>query len=108
MYRFIFSFLLFFYLLDGFSQSISQDSLAVQTRKEKKRAKKELPPKKGDVYFSPVPIIGVNPAFGFVYGVGAATSWFMGEPNTTKLSSALFGLAFTTKQQTIVTLKSTM
>jgi len=32
----------------------------------------------------------------------------MGDPGTTKLSSALFGLAFTTKSQTIVTLKSTM
>ncbi len=76
-------------------------------KKEAKALKKEVDPKKGDLYFSPVPVLGANPAFGFIYGVGAAASSYLGEPSTTKLSSALFGLAFTTKKQTIVTLKST-
>ena len=65
-------------------------------------------PKSGDIYFSPVPVIGANPAFGFIYGAGAATSWYMGNPKTTKLSSSLAGIAFTTKSQTILTLKSTV
>lgn len=86
--------------------------LAQQTSKEKKAeakaAKKTKPPEKGDIYFAPLPVVGANPAFGFVYGVGAAASWYMGDPKTTKLSSALFGLAFTTKSQTIITLKSTV
>ncbi len=81
---------------------------AKQTKKEAKAAKKAEPPKKGDLYLSPVPVIGANPAFGFIYGVGAAASSFLGDPSTTKLSSALFGLAFTTKKQTIITLKSTV
>ena len=59
-------------------------------------------PKSGDIYFSPVPVIGANPAFGFIYGAGAATSWYMGNPKTTKLSSSLAGIAFTTKSQTIL------
>jgi hypothetical protein len=90
--------------------SQSNYTFSQQTKQEKKaakKAKKNAPPKKGDIYFSPVPILGVNPAFGFVYGVGAAGSWYMGDPATTKLSSALAGIAFTTKSQTIITLKST-
>lgn len=73
-----------------------------------KSDKKNNVPKKGDVYFSPVPVIGANPAFGFVYGVGASCSWCLGDPASTNLSSALTGLAFTTKKQTIFTVKSTV
>lgn len=79
-----------------------------EEKKAAKVAKKNKTPEKGDIYFSPVPVIGANPAFGFIYGAGSATSWYMGDPETTKLSSALFGLALTTKSQTILTLKSTM
>ncbi|MEI6865605.1 BamA/TamA family outer membrane protein [Flavicella sp.] len=79
-----------------------------QQKKEDKAAKKSKPPEKGDIYFSPVPVIGANPAFGFIYGVGAATSSYLGDPKSTKLSSALFGLAFTTMSQTIITLKTTI
>jgi hypothetical protein len=61
---------------------------------------------KGDIYFSPVPVLGVNPAFGFIYGAGASTSWFMGNPVNTSLSSALTGIAYSTKKQLIITLKS--
>ncbi|PIB37476.1 hypothetical protein BFP72_08520 [Reichenbachiella sp. 5M10] len=77
-------------------------------KKAEKQAKKNKPPEKGDVYITPVPVIGANPAFGFIYGAGAAASAFLGEPATTKLSSALLGIAFTTKKQTITTLKSTV
>lgn len=94
-----------------FAQTTTDDGTNVKSKKELKKEakadKKAKPPAKGDIYFSPVPVIGANPAFGFIYGVGAATSWYMGDPKTTKLSSALFGLALTTKSQTIITLKST-
>ena len=53
-----------------------------------------------------MPVIGANPAFGFIYGVGAATSGYLGDPKSTSISSALLGLAFTTKSQTIFTIKS--
>ncbi|MBU2912952.1 BamA/TamA family outer membrane protein [Reichenbachiella agariperforans] len=88
---------------------VAQDTTATkEDKKAAKEAKKNKVPEKGDVYFSPVPVLGANPAFGFIYGAGAAVSSFLGEPSDTKLSSALLGLAFTTKKQTIVTLKSTV
>jgi hypothetical protein len=86
---------------------LAQESKKDQ-KKQAKQEKKNKAPEKGDIYFSPVPVIGANPAFGFIYGVGAATSWYMGDPATTKLSSGLAGLAFTTKSQTIITLKTTV
>ncbi|WP_084399528.1 BamA/TamA family outer membrane protein [Pseudotamlana agarivorans] len=79
-----------------------------QAKKEAKKLKKQEPPTKGTIYFSPVPVIGANPAFGFIYGAGASVSGFLGEPETTKISNALLGLAHTTKKQTIITLKSTI
>ena len=92
----------------GNSQTKTEKETKKQQKKEAKETKKNKPPQKGDVYFSPLPVLGANPAFGFVYRVGAATSCFMGDPKTTNLSSAMFGLAFTTKSQTITTLKSTV
>lgn len=77
-------------------------------KKEQKKAEKNKPPEKGTIYFSPVPVIGANPAFGFIYGAGASVSGFLGDPSDTKISNALLGIAFTTKSQTIITLKSTV
>jgi len=77
-------------------------------RLTKKAEKTNKPPQKGDIYLSPLPIFAANPAFGFIYGAGAATSWFMGDPRSTKLSSAAIGISHTTKKQTIFTLKSTI
>lgn len=59
-------------------------------------------------FFTLAPVIGANPAFGFIYGVGGATSWYMGEPGTTKISSAGINISHTTKKQTIFTIKSTV
>ncbi|UXX79139.1 outer membrane protein assembly factor [Reichenbachiella carrageenanivorans] len=78
-----------------------------QAKKEAKAAKKNKVPEKGDIYLSPLPVIGANPALGFIYGAGLAASWYMGDPKTTKISSALAGLAFTTLNQTVFTIKST-
>ncbi|UXP31791.1 outer membrane protein assembly factor [Reichenbachiella agarivorans] len=76
------------------------------SKREAKKVKKNKPPEEGDIYFSPVPAIGMNPAFGFMYGVGAAVSSYLGDPADTKISTALAGLIFTTKKQTIFTVKS--
>jgi hypothetical protein len=104
------SLILLYFSSLGFSQEQDSKELSKQERKElkkkEKQIKKEAPPKKGDIYFSPVPVIGVNPASGFIYGIGASTSWFMGNPSTTNLSNMLLGGAFTTKNQTIITFKS--
>ncbi|MHA7941931.1 BamA/TamA family outer membrane protein [Formosa sp. 3Alg 14/1] len=95
---------------NSFAQDITKPTKkeAKEAKKAAKKAKKEAPPEKGTIYFSPVPVIGANPAFGFIYGAGASVSGFLGEPETTKISNALLGVAFTTKSQTIITLKSTI
>lgn len=90
------------------SSAFGQTDSTSVTKKEAKAAKKAKAPEKGDIYFSPVPVLGANPAFGFIYGVGAAASSYLGDPNSTNLSSALLGVAFTTKSQTIITFKSTV
>ena len=69
--------------------------------------KKEADPEAYKLYLTPVPVIGVNPAFGFIYGVGASASMYIGNPKTTRLSNLLAGLAKTTQGQLITTLKST-
>ncbi|MFV0289868.1 MAG: BamA/TamA family outer membrane protein [Mangrovibacterium sp.] len=65
-------------------------------------------PQKGTTYLTPVPIVGVNPAFGFVYGLGGTASWFLGEPQNTSISSAILAVMFTSKSQKMVSLRSTM
>jgi hypothetical protein len=77
------------------------------TKKEKRKAKKEAPPQKGSVYFTPLPVLSSNPSFGFMYGVATSTSWFMGDPKTTNISSLFAGLTLTTKGQTLITAKAT-
>lgn len=59
------------------------------------------------LYLTPVPVIGYNPANGTIYGVGASASIYFGEPDTTRVSNMLAGLAKTTLGQTIVLFKST-
>lgn len=107
-------FLLFIFCF-SVTASFAQDQDPQMTKKERKAAKKEAkakkkaePPQKGTIYFSPVPVFGANPAFGFIYGVGASVSGFLGAPESTNISNALLGIAFTTKSQTIITLKSTV
>ena len=102
----IFSFfVLFLFSLDG----IAQDSTKTkrQLRKEKKAAKKAEPPHKGSFYITPLPAIGQNPAWGFMYGAVVTGSWYMGDPATTSISSLTTGLILTTKSQTLFTIKGT-
>lgn len=88
-----------FFVSFGYSQEL--------TKKEKRKAKKEAPPQKGSVYFTPLPVLSSNPSFGFMYGVATSTSWYMGEPLTTNISSMFAGITLTTKGQTLVTAKAT-
>ncbi|MFV0522262.1 MAG: BamA/TamA family outer membrane protein [Mangrovibacterium sp.] len=84
----------------GFAQ---QDSVSVTTEIRKN----EKNPTKGSVYLTPVPILGFNPAFNFMYGLGGTASWFLGNPSNTSISSAVLGIIFTTKQQQMISLRST-
>jgi outer membrane protein assembly factor BamA len=63
-------------------------------------------PSKGKVYFSPLPVIAVNPTFGVMYGLAASTSMFVGEPSNTRMSTSLGSLTYSTKNQLMFTFKS--
>ena len=95
--KLIFATVLFFI----FTIAHAQDQKIEMTKEEQKKAKKEEPPHKGSVYFTPLPVISANPSFGFIYGVATNTSWFMGDPATTKISSMFAGVSLTTKGQTL-------
>lgn len=77
------------------------------TKKEQRKAKNEQQPQKGSVYFTPIPVLSANPSFGFMYGVATNTSWYWGDPKTTKISSMFAGVTLTTKGQTLITAKAT-
>jgi outer membrane protein assembly factor BamA len=63
-------------------------------------------PKKGDVFFAPLPVIMVNPTFGVMYGLAASTSTFMGDPANTRLSTSLGSITYSTKKQLMFTFKT--
>ncbi len=67
---------------------------------------KQQGPKKGDVYFAPLPVIMVNPTVGFMYGVAASTSMFVGNPEDTRMSTSLGSITYTTKKQFMFTFKT--
>ncbi len=63
-------------------------------------------PQKGKVYFSPLPVIAVNPTFGVLYGLAASTSMFVGEPSNTRMSTSLGAFTYSTKKQLMFTFKT--
>ena len=63
-------------------------------------------PQKGKIYFSPLPVIGVNPTFGVIYGLAASTSMFTGDPINTRMSTSLGTFTYSTKKQLMITFKS--
>jgi hypothetical protein len=65
----------------------------------KKKDKAPKPPKKLSALV--LPNISSNPTNGFIFGVGGAFGWFMGPKETTKVSSAAFTAAVTSKKQLI-------
>ena len=68
--------------------------------------KTKLGPHKGQIYFAPLPALAVNPTFGFLYGVAASTSMFVGEPSNTRMSTSLGTLTYSTKKQFMFTFKT--
>jgi hypothetical protein len=79
------------------------DTLSKKQRKEAKRTK---PAEKGDIYFLLMPTVGYNPSYGFMYGVGATVSGFLGDPGTTSISTGLVGANYTTLDQLITNFRS--
>jgi hypothetical protein len=69
----------------------------------RKKDKAPKPPKKLSALV--LPNISSNPTNGFILGVGGAFGWYMGSKETTKVSSAPFTAAVTSKQQLITFVK---
>lgn len=65
-------------------------------------------PVEGKIYFAPMPVIAVNPTFGVLYGVAASTNMFVGDPKTTRMSTSLGTITYSTKKQLMFTFKSTV
>lgn len=69
----------------------------------KKKGKTAKPPRESSVLV--LPNISSNPTNGFLLGVGGGLGWFMGSKENTKVSSANFTAAVTSKQQLITFIK---
>jgi hypothetical protein len=59
------------------------------------------------IKFIPLPVIGANPAAGFMFGIAPGAYWMMGDPSNTSLSSALGAIVYTTNKQLLFTAKAT-
>jgi outer membrane protein assembly factor BamA len=55
--------------------------------------------------FIPLPVIGSNPSYGWLFGVAPSASWFMGDEKNTSISSALASVIYTTNHQLMITAK---
>ncbi|WP_075603566.1 BamA/TamA family outer membrane protein, partial [Saccharicrinis aurantiacus] len=62
----------------------------------------------GKLYFSPIPALASNPAYGFVYGAAASGSIFLGDPSDTKMSNVLAMATYTTKNQLMLALRGSV
>src|SRR5688572_14351597 len=62
----------------------------------------------GKLYKTFLPIIGYTPAYGFLIGTGISANILLGDPKTTKISTALANINFTTKEQVVINLRSSI
>ncbi len=60
----------------------------------------------GKLYLSPLPVIGVNPSFGFIYGFAASANIYSGSIENTRMSTSIASLTYSTKNQLMSTFKS--
>jgi hypothetical protein len=57
-------------------------------------------------YFATTPFVGYNPAYGFLIGIGTTMAIYLGDIETTPVSSLCAAINLTTAKQTIITLRS--
>ena len=69
----------------------------------KKKGKPQKPPRKTSVLV--LPNVSSNPTNGFLLGVGGGFGWYMGPRETTRVSSAPFTAAVTSRSQLITFIK---
>lgn len=54
----------------------------------------------------PLPAIGSNPANGWLFGLAPSATWYMGKPESTKMSNMVGNFLYTTKKQWIFSSRS--
>ncbi len=91
-------------------KTFRQDDVFSIFIKKEKRAQRDSVTKKPVIikkpYFATTPFVGYNPAYGFLIGVGTTMTIYLGEPETTPVSSLCAAVNFTTAEQTIITVRS--
>jgi outer membrane protein assembly factor BamA len=63
------------------------------------------PPEDRSFQLSIMPGFGYNPSAGFVIGASGTLSNYFGDPATTRISSAVIGMSYSSKQQASLTMK---
>ncbi len=66
------------------------------------------PNKINDFSFIPLPAIASNPANGWLFGVAPSASWYLGNPENTKISNLVGNFLYTTKKQWIFSSRSSI
>lgn len=61
---------------------------------------------RGKLYLNPLPIVGYNPAYGFVVGGGGSANILLGNRSTTQVSNAISNLTLSTKRQVNFSLRT--
>ncbi|MCS5489987.1 outer membrane protein assembly factor [Algoriphagus limi] len=64
------------------------------------------PNKFNDFKLVPLPAVASNPANGWMFGLAPSATWYMGDPESTKLSNLVGNLLYTTKKQWIFSIRS--
>ncbi len=81
-----------------------KDVMDLLKNKKGKEIPKEIVIKKPSIILFPV--LGSSPATGFQFGAVGQGAWFMGTPETTRISQASANFTYTTKNQFLITVKS--
>jgi len=81
------------------------DIFDVLRKLTKKPAKPIDTPRTGKSNFSFLPVLGYSPSNGVVLGAAVSVTKYMGDPTTTKLTTALLNASITTKDQIITSFR---
>ena len=84
------------------------DVFDVARRLFRKTPPSTTPPKAWDyreLMLAILPTFGYKPSSGFTFGATSNLAKYLGDPTTTRISSAVIGLSYSTKQQTSLTVR---
>jgi hypothetical protein len=91
-------------------KTFKQDDVFSIFVKKSKRAARDSATAKPAIlykpYFSVTPYVGYNPAYGLLVGVGSTIGMYLGNPETTPISSAVVAANLTAKGQILLNLRT--